>query len=392
MVKRISILLLVFGLICISNAIKPNYIYGQKMSAVPVDLEIPFAPTPVGAEGKTHLLYELHLTNFRAKNLELTRVEVLKDEANALPLADYKDAELVNRLKRPGAPADLPDKRVIGGGMRAVIFLEITFNAASDVPLALRHRLFFKADNPSDGETYVEGARVIVGRNAPLVVGSPLRSEGWLALNGFSNNSDHRRTIVVVGGKARIAQRFATDWTRIGADGQAFRGNPANNANWSAYGAEVLAVADGTIVDVKDGIPENDPTADKKAVPITLETVGGNYIIVDLGNGYFAFYAHLQPKSLRVKVGDKVTRGQVLALLGNSGNSDAPHLHFHITDGNSPLGAEGVPYVFESFEMQGVLPSEELLTNGKGWKPQPNAPKDKRLLELPIENAVVRFP
>ena len=72
----------------------------------------------------------------------------------------------------------------------------------------------------------------------------------------------------------------------------------------------------------------------------------------------FAFYAHLQPKGIRVKVGDKVRRGQVLALLGNSGNSDAPHLHFHVTDGNSPLGAEGLPYVIESFEMEDILPSK----------------------------------
>jgi len=99
----------------------------------------------------------------------------------------------------------------------------------------------------------------------------------------LSNTNSHRRTMVVVNGKARIAQRFATDWTRIGADGLAFRGDPSKNANWSAYGAEVLAVATATVVDVKDGIPQNDPTADKKAVPITLETVGGNYIILDLG-------------------------------------------------------------------------------------------------------------
>jgi murein DD-endopeptidase MepM/ murein hydrolase activator NlpD len=99
----------------------------------------------------------------------------------------------------------------------------------------------------------------------------------------------------------------------------------------------------------------------------------------------------LQPKSIRVKVGDKVRRGQLLALLGNSGQSDAPHLHFHLTDGNSPLGAEGVPYVFESFEMQGILPSKKLLVEG-GWKPQPGVTTDKRRLEMPIENAVVRFP
>lgn len=133
-----------------------------------------------------------------------------------------------------------------------------------------------------------------------------------------------------------------------------------------------IAVANATVVDVNDGIPENDPTSNNKAVPITLETAPGDYIILDLGSGRFAFYAHLQPKGIRVKVGDKVRRGQVLALLGNSGNSDAPHLHFHVTDGNSPLGAEDLPYVIESFEMEDILPSKGLLVEG-GWKPQPSA-------------------
>ena len=391
--KRISMGLLAIGLAFLMNVISPSYISAQKPSAVPVDLEIPVAPTPVKANGKIHLLYELHVTNFRAKNLELTSVEVLKDDVNKLPLASYEGTELISRLARPGAPADLSDKRIIGGGMRAVVFLEITVDAPADVPRALLHRLFFRSDNPNEniGESSVEGASVTVHRSPPLVISPPLRGEGWVALSGMSNTSLHRRTLVVVNGKARIAQRFATDWTRIGTDGLAFRGAPAKNANWSAYGAEVLAVANAVVVDVKDGIPENDPTSDKKAVPINLGTVGGNYIILDLAGGYFAFYAHLQPESVRVKVGDRVRRGQVLALLGNSGNSDAPHLHFHVADGNSPLGAEGVPYVLGAFEMQGVLPSKKLLVEG-GWKPQPSATTDRRQFEIPIENAVVRFP
>jgi murein DD-endopeptidase MepM/ murein hydrolase activator NlpD len=210
--------------------------------------------------------------------------------------------------------------------------------------------------------------------------------------NGISNTSIHRRALIPAAGRARIAQRFATDWIKLGADGRAFHGNPANNANWYAYGTEVLAVADATVVDVKDGLPENVPTSGKRAIPITLETLGGNYILLDLGRGYSAFYAHLQPKSLRVKVGDKVSRGQVLGLLGNSGNSDAPHLHFHVADANSPFGAEGVPAVLESFEVQGTVKSLELLAGGEGWKPQPNAAADKRQMETPVENAVVRFP
>jgi len=393
MMKRISIFLLAFSFVLFLNVNNPSFALAQKLSAVPVDLEIPVAPIPVKANGKVHLFYELHITNFRAINLELSRVEVASDAANALPLASYKDEELTSRMARPGAPRDLSDKRIIGGGMRAVVFLEVTIDKDANIPRALRHRLFFKPDEPNANgeERVVDGGLVVIHRSAPLVISSPLRGEGWVALSGMSNTSLHRRTLVVVNGKARIAQRFATDWTRIGTDGLAFRGDPAKNANWSAYGAEVLAVADAVVVDVKDGIPENDPTSDKKAVPINLETVGGNYIILDLGGGYFAFYAHLQPKSIRVKVGDHVRHGQALALLGNSGNSDAPHLHFHVSDGNSPLGAEGVPYVVESFEMQGILTSKTLLVEG-GWKPQPSTKSDRRQLEIPIENAVVNFP
>ena len=389
--KRISILLVASGLLLLSNAIKPNYVSAQKISAVPVDVEIPVAPTPVRANGKMHLLYELHLTNFRAKSLELTRVAVFKDAANVQPLAQFEGTNLISLLYRPGRASDLPDMRVIGGGMRAVIFLQITFNNLTEVPVALHHRLFFKSDDPKDEERSVDAARVVVQRKPPLVVGPPVRGEGWLALSAFSNTNSHRRTLVIVDGKARIAQRFATDWTRIGADGLAFRGDPAKNANWSPYGAEVLAVANATVVDVKDGIPENDPTADTKAVKITLENVAGNHIILDLGHGYFALYAHLQPNSMRIKVGDKVRRGQVLALLGNSGQADAPHLHFHIIDGNSPLGAEGMPYVIDSFEMEGILPSKQLIIEG-GWHRPPSSTIDKRQKEIPIENAIVRFP
>jgi murein DD-endopeptidase MepM/ murein hydrolase activator NlpD len=119
-------------------------------------------------------------------------------------------------------------------------------------------------------------------------------------------------------------------------------------------------------------------------VPITLETVGGNHVILDLGQGRYAFYAHLQPGSLRVKAGDKVRRGQVVGLVGNSGNSTEPHLHFHISDANSPLGSDGLPYLLPAFEVQG---------KGWGWKAsEAKATTEKRQMEIPIENDVVRFP
>src|SRR5262249_26365844 len=126
--KRVSIILLANTLLLLLSANVQNRVSAQKLSAIPIDIEIPVAPTPVKANSKVNLLYELHLTNFGARSLEITRLEVLKDETDALPLASYKNAELVSRLAHPGAPSDLTDKRIIGGGLRAVVFLQISFD------------------------------------------------------------------------------------------------------------------------------------------------------------------------------------------------------------------------------------------------------------------------
>jgi len=84
-----------------------------------------------------------------------------------------------------------------------------------------------------------------------------------------------------------------------------------------------------------------------------------------------------------VKLGDKVRRGQVLGLVGNSGNSTEPHLHFHIENGSSPLGAEGLPYSLASFEVMGA---------GWGWKSADSkAQTEVHKNEMPLENEVVNF-
>jgi murein DD-endopeptidase MepM/ murein hydrolase activator NlpD len=128
---------------------------------------------------------------------------------------------------------------------------------------------------------------------------------------------------------------------RLGPDGRVFRGDSISNANFYGYGAEVLAVAEGRIADLKDGLPENVGRNEQCARDITLDNLVGNYVILGLGQGRFALYAHLQPGSLQVKLGDKVKVGQARAP-GNAGNSDAPHLHFHLVDANSPVGSEGL--------------------------------------------------
>lgn len=156
----------------------------------------------------------------------------------------------------------------------------------------------------------------------------------------------------------------------------------------TAMALKWVAVADGVVASIKDGIAENVPLSPTRAVPITLDTIGGNNVILALGSGRFAFYAHLQPGSLRVKPGDRVRRGQVLGLLGNSGDSDAPHLHFHISDDNS-LESEGLPYVFDSFDLLGTADIDRALKDG--WTPPAGTKPQRRVREIPAENPAVRF-
>lgn len=354
--------------------------------AIPVDLAVPMPPTPVRAEGSTHLLYELHVTNFGRQELTLERLDVIAP--NAVIVRTYADSSLQSILTRTGI--QVADRRVIGPGLRAVIFIDVAMPDSQPYPKSLVHRLTFSPVSAPDAgvQSVVQGGEVRPA-SATGALGPPVEGSGWIALHALSNNSGHRRTIITLDGEARISQRFAIDWSRVADDGQVFHGDPANNANWVPYGADVLAVADGVVVDLQDNIPENNPTSTTRAVPIDLQTVGGNYIVLNIGVGRFVFYAHLKPGSLCVAVGQRVRRGQVIGRIGNSGQADAPHLHIHIMNRASPLASEGLPLIFERFELMGHVQSLQVLTDGTGWRP--TAPPELRRREMPVENAVVGF-
>jgi hypothetical protein len=184
------------------------------------------------------------------------------------------------------------------------------------------------------------------------VIQSPLRGKNWLAANAPSNTSAHRRAIVPVNGQPHIGQRYAIDWIQLGDDGNSFTGDKSKNSSYHAWDQEIHAVTDGKIVEVKDGIPENVPNSGKIAVPITYDTLAGNYIIQELSDGHFAAYAHLRPGTLKVKAGDSVRAGDVLAHLGNTGNSTEPHLHFQVCDAPSFTASEGMPFAIDKFTIQ----------------------------------------
>lgn len=349
-----------------------------------LELRVPKPPTVATGGGESFLAYELHVTNFAPQTMSLTKVEVaMGDGGTRKVLHAVTDSGLARSLTRPGMNVPPAERAKIAGGARAVVWLWVPVDRFAP-PGSVQHRVFVEQGAGDSARTrQLDGPEVAVTREA-APVGPPLRGGVWLVGNGPAPETGHRRALIPVGGVPSIAQRFAIDYVILGDNDTTFTGDRLKNENYRAYGREAIAVADGRVVATRDSIPENVPGITSRAVPITLETVGGNHVILDIGGGRHAFYAHLQPGSLRVRTGDRVKRGQVVGLVGNSGNSTEPHLHFHIADGTTPLQSEGLPYLHDAFQLVGRCRSF-----GSGCERSRAQIKSR---ELPMGNMLIRFP
>jgi murein DD-endopeptidase MepM/ murein hydrolase activator NlpD len=186
----------------------------------------------------------------------------------------------------------------------------------------------------------------------------PLRGVWWAGV-GATPHTGHRWA---------IAEEFALDIGKLGGEGQDHGGVGDQFTDYYGYGATVLAAADGRVVTAVDGVAEH-PEAMRRtsesmeayagrlrrqqAAIVSGGVAGllGNYVVIDHGNGEYSHYAHLAPGSVSVKTGDAVREGQTVGMLGSSGNSTAPHLHFQVCDGPDPLDCAGIPITFKGLDM-----------------------------------------
>ena len=309
---------------------------------IPLLASVSNPPNAVNTNGKSYLVYEINLANMGKSDCSIEALDVLSKDGSQT-LASLKGRNLA-KMFREGKDADRAPN-IIGAAENGLIFVWVESDASVDkLPDSLKNKLSIKVG------TYPEPLElsmlpVKVDKSAIQTLGNPFPAGEWSALNGPGNDSVHRRAVVPLEGKPFIGQRFAIDWVQYYPDGKTYKGDPKDNRSYKCYGQDLLAVADGTVCRIKDGIKENVP-GPVRAVPITLETLCGNHVVLDIGGGHYAFYAHMQPGSQTVKFGDKVKKGQVLGKLGNTGNSDEPHLHLHICNGPDPVGSDGIPYFF----------------------------------------------
>ena len=142
------------------------------------------------------------------------------------------------------------------------------------------------------------------------------------------------------------AQRFAID-ALIYRDGATHQGDPDILENYHCWDMPILAPAAGKVVVVVSNLPDN-------AIGSTdTQNPAGNHIVLDFGNGEFAFLAHMREGSAAVRVGDRVSARKELGRCGNSGNTSEPHLHFHLQTTPDLSSGEGLPAIFEDYVANG---------------------------------------
>ncbi len=314
---------------------------------IQLDVETPFAPTLFSGGDFNYVLYELNLQSYSGDPLRLNAVEIFDSSRTpAKRIATLSGSRLYERTQAYGVDK-LDAEHPLESGRRAVVFICLAFRAKDTAPSQLGHRVLVD-------DAVAEGPTIEVRRTPLKVLAPPVTGTDWLADNGPSLESHHRTGVFVAGGRAHLSRRFAIDWKKT-RQGSTYSGDPRDARSYYAYGETVFAVADATVVSAKDGFPDNVPKTEagfSTALTLTMENVGGNAIVLDLGNGQFAYYAHLKPGSVRVKAGDRVRRGQEIAQVGISGDARWPHLHFQVTTSPDALASEGVPYLIDTFRVK----------------------------------------
>jgi murein DD-endopeptidase MepM/ murein hydrolase activator NlpD len=302
-----------------------------------------------GSDGRLHVEYDLLLTNAFAGPATLDAVAVRADGKPALTLTGDALTAATHTLLTSDATV------TIAPASTAFTQVDLVLPGRT-APKRITNRVAYTipADAPSRsviGSTVSASPVLRTDPRPPTVISAPLSGAGWVNVNGCCNDptSPHRETLLASDGDWVTPELFAIDWIRE-VDGRFYSGDGTRNTDWVGFGEPIHAVADGTVVLTRDGLPDIPPMTKNPGLR-TPEDYAGNNVIVAIGHGRYAVFDHLVRGSVRVRRGQRVRAGQVVGKLGNSGNTDGPHLHFGIEARPDSL-AQGLPFEIDDFVLE----------------------------------------
>ena len=305
-----------------------------------------------GDDGKDHVEYELLLVNAVDQPVTLTSLTVLDPAGKKLTRIDGPVLVAATQTLLDKKPmTEIPASGAVSVDVDLIL-------PPGTAPERVTHRLDYSVPAGTSTAVFVDppvihGPEVAINRRPATVIKPPLKGNGWLATTACCTPNVHRDLRVVVDGRRiETPETFAVDWALLKGD-RVYEADGASNEQFYDYGANVFAVAGGTVVSVQDGKP--DTTPNKAMTPKTLSDFGGNHVILEIAPNVFAAYEHLQPGSLQVKVGDTVKVGARLAKIGNTGPSLGPHLHFGLLNRPDIFTGRSLPFVIDSYTLAGSV-------------------------------------
>ncbi|MFC4948302.1 M23 family metallopeptidase [Pseudonocardia sp. GCM10023141] len=362
-------------------------------------------PAPVlGTDGKTHLAYELLLTNATGVPVRLDRIDVL-DAGNRQALLTLAAADLAANSNLVGGPTGdegttdpSAPATSIPASSTAVVWLDVTYTGAT--PAALVHRIASTIVAPGGGAgkpIEADVAPITTGKKPAVVLGPPVRGGQWYASDGCcADDTHHRRGLAPINGQFLVAQRFAIDWYLLDDQHVTWTGDPSKLTSYRSYEQPAIAAADGVVVDALDGLTETTSLPEPPPIPPIADTIG-NHVIVMIEPGVYLMYAHFKTGSVAVHTGDRVKRGDVLGAIGSSGNSTTPHLHFQVMTEPTFFPTDRPPFAFDCFTLDGQV-TERIWDDVLGLQPTGKLPfvaaadpSQKHEKQMPLDRNVVTF-
>jgi hypothetical protein len=342
-----------------------------------------------GSDGREHIDYDLVITNAFTAPVTLDRLRVQGHGKTLLTLEGGALAAKTFQMFGTTPTAVIPSASTV------VSYVDVALprSAGRTAPKRLTNRLRYSLPSTAPAVAAIGSTLVRLPLRTepirPLVIRSPLHGSGWIAANSCCADptSPHRKVLLATSRAYATPEIFAIDWIRA-VDRFYFKGDGSQVADWLDYGAPIHAVADGTVVTAVNDRPNVAPFITSNPTVRKPADYAGNNVVERIAPHRYAIYAHMQPGSVRVKVGQRLKTGERIGLLGNSGNTTAPHLHFGIYDGPDPLTSNSVPLEIRQYRFQGNAGPGG---NTAGQITLMGKPRRERRSE-PLINSVSEFP